>query len=161
MSDTVQTLLSQIARLAETRNLDDVSTRLASLQREINCNRSVTAAKGDQIEIESWPDFLNWWNNNRGQNLTYIFMDTYGGDSEQVTMVKKLVRDAEKHEKDLHEFYLRLRDLASQQTQQAPVDDGQESNPTEGPGPVDVDGAPGLGEDMTEDDSLDEIALDL
>ena len=28
-------------------------------------------------------------------------------------MVKKLVKDAEKHEKDLHEFYMKLRDLAS------------------------------------------------
>lgn len=111
--NTIYAQLRRLARLAETRNLDSVSAKLAAAMREV----TAASSKDSQIEIESWPDFLNWWNNNRGQNLIYIFQDTYGNDAEQVTMVRKLVRDSEKHEKDLHDFYMRLRDMATNNQQ--------------------------------------------
>jgi hypothetical protein len=133
--------------------------------------REVTAAaarqrlatnKADQIEIESWPDFLNWWNNNRGQNLVYIFIDTYGPGSDQVKMVKKLVSGAERHERELHDFYSKLRDLASQKmdTDGDAGGEGDELPPDEGDAGGDVGGAAAVG-DIDEEAALDEIAMGL
>lgn len=161
MHNTVVSFLRKLAAEAERRGLDDISYRIGSSLREIEAEETIrlAASKSESnIEVESWPDFLNWWNNNRGQNLIYIFMDSYGPDSEQVRLVKKLVRDAEKHEKDLHEFYRTLRDLASQKMD---MDPGQSSPPSsdqeedfslESPAEDDSDG---------EVNALDEIALDL
>jgi len=112
---TIKEKLLRLASESEKRGFDDISSKIASILRETRAHGLLLrlAAKSDQIEIDSWPDFLSWWNNNRGQNLSYIFVDTYGANSEQVKLVKRLVKDADKHEKDLHEFYMKLRDLAS------------------------------------------------
>jgi len=162
MHNTVVSFLRKLAAEAERRGLDDISYRIGSSLREIEAEETIrlAASKSESnIEVESWPDFLNWWNNNRGQNLIYIFMDSYGPDSEQVRLVKKLVRDAEKHEKDLHEFYRTLRDLASQkmdmdpgQSSSPPPSDQEEDFSLESPAEDDSDG---------EVNALDEIALDL
>lgn len=150
---SVNTLM-KLASLIEKRGLsDDLSYKMAKAIREVNMAAGIREAKADSnIEVESWPDFLNWWNNNRGQNLVYIFMDTYGPDSKQVSLVKKLVRDAEKHEKDLHEFYRTLRDLASRsmtmEQQQGVSKPNQGNLVTDNMAPQNPD-------------DLDQIALDL
>ena len=162
---SVLTKLAQLAIEAERRNLDDVSFRAGVAMREAvaaAARQRLAANKGDQIEIESWPDFLNWWNNNRGQNLIYIFIDTYGPGSEQVKMVKKLVNAAERHERELHEFYSKLRDLASQKM------DMEEDSP-EAPAPGAEGGDVAVGDAAAaggidgadEEAALDEIALGL
>lgn len=156
---TIKAHIMRLAAYAERRGRDDVSAQLTRVLREVNAEVQRAAAKESNIEVESWPDFLNWWNNNRGQNLIYIFMDQYGGDSEQVRLVKKLVRDAEKHEKDLHEFYRTLRDMASKQMDMDP----------NGGGPTDngMAGGAGAGSEPAatpapdEDAVLDDISLDL
>lgn len=159
-------VLSKLAKLAieaEKRNLDDVSFRACAAMREATAaaaRQHLAANKGDQIEIESWPDFLNWWNNNRGQNLIYIFIDTYGPGSEQVKMVKKLVNAAERHERELHEFYSKLRDMASKQMD---MEEGSPEAPEAGSGAVQpgaVGDAAAAG-DVDEDAALDEIAMGL
>jgi len=156
---TIEAQLMRLAALAERRGLDSVSANLTRTIREHRAETQRTAAKESNIEVESWPDFLNWWNNNRGQNLIYIFMDQYGADSEQVRLVKKLVRDAEKHEKDLHEFYRTLRDLASQQMDMDPNAPGANGGEQAAGGgkeePNAATPAP------SEDSALDDIALDL
>lgn len=148
--------LKLIASGAERRNLDGVSSKLAKVIREVQARSSRLAAKDSTIEVESWPDFLNWWNNNRGQNLVYIFQDSYGQNSEQVSLVKKLVRDADKHEKDLHELYGKLRDLAGKQL-------NPEGNPADKELDLDADDSVVDPEASVEaeDSALDEIALDL
>ena len=158
---TILARLSRLAVEAEARNLDGISYKVHAAMREARCAaaRQRLAAKGDQIEIESWPDFLNWWNNNRGQNLTYIFIDTYGANSEQVKMVKKLVNSAEKHERELHQFYMKLRDMASQQMD---ADGDAGAAPEMGAG----DDAMNVGDDaasaeVDEEAALDEIAMGL
>lgn len=155
MTTTKQKLM-RLAALAERRGLDDTSVAIAKVIREIRAGVARLAAKDSNIEVESWPDFLNWWNNNRGQNLTYIFMDQYGADSEQVRLVKKLVRAAEQHEKDLHEFYLKLRELASQKMDVDPAAEGapdaEAMDPAAGAAPTPA---------PSEDEALNEIALDL
>lgn len=144
--------LMKLAALAERRGLDTVSANIARTIRELRADEQRTAAKESNIEVESWPDFLNWWNNNRGQNLIYIFMDQYGPDSEQVRLVKRLVRDAEKHEKDLHEFYRTLRDLASQKMDMDPaaVDNSAQAPAAQVKTP-----------EASEDEALGDISLDL
>lgn len=163
MDMDIEATLRKLAAAAERRGQDNVSALIARTIREHRAAGIRVAAKESNIEVESWPDFLNWWNNNRGQNLIYIFIDQYGGDSDQVKLVKKLVRDAEKHEKDLHEFYRTLRDLASQKMDMDP-------NAPQGGGAPGAGGgadAPDLGGDEpeadvpSEDDTLNEIALDL
>lgn len=162
--------LLHLAAQAERRNLDGVSARLASALRELNAASLLEAAssKESKIEIESWPDFLNWWNNNRGQNLVYIFMDSYGHNAEQVQLVKKLVNAADKHEKDLHEFYMKLRDMS--QVPRAPGAAAPGAEPAldaEESALDDADmadaGAADLGDDVDVDDTaaLDELASDL
>jgi len=156
-------VFSKLARLAieaERRNLDGISFRAGVAMREAtaSASRQLLATKGDQIEIESWPDFLNWWNNNRGQNLVYIFIDTYGPGSEQVKMVKKLVNSAEKHERELHEFYSKLRDMAGKQMD---MDEGSPEPPPPGSGgPAAVGDAASAGA-VDEEAALDEIAMGL
>jgi len=156
--------LMRLAAAAERRNLDDVSAHIGRAIREIRANDARLAAKESNIEVESWPDFLNWWNNNRGQNLVYIFQDSYGPNSEQVRLVKKLVRDAEKHEKDLHEFYRKLRDLAGQQLNMenggAAPDGGGELDLENVSAPKSPAPAPGAAE-AAEDSALDDLSLDL
>lgn len=158
MSDNIHSKLAKLARAVESRNLDEVSYQIGIAMREAQASATykLVAAKGDQIEIESWPDFLNWWNNNRGQNLTYIFIDTYGANSEQVRLVKKLVSAAEKHERDLHGFYTKLRDMASQNMD---VDDSNNSD-SPAPGTPDVGVGGGEAAAVDEEAALDEIALD-
>lgn len=160
MTNTVLSKLAHIAIEAERRNLDHVSFKAGVAMREARASvarRRLAANKSDQIEIESWPDFLNWWNNNRGQNLTYIFIDTYGANSDQVKMVKKLVNAAERHEKELHEFYSKLRDMASEKMemddQAPPPGGGADISP-------DVGGAASAG-GIDEEAALDEIAMGL
>jgi len=155
---TIEAQLMRLAALAERRGLDGVSATLTRTIREHRAEIQRTAAKESNIEVESWPDFLNWWNNNRGQNLIYIFMDQYGADSEQVRLVKKLVRDAEKHEKDLHEFYRTLRDLASQQMDMDPNAPGANGGEHAGGGKEEPNAATPA---PSEDSALDDIALDL
>ena len=149
---TVKEKLLLLATEAERRGMDNISAGIASLLREASAHdlRLRIAAKSDQIEIDSWPDFLGWWNNNRGQNLSYIFVDTYGPNSEQVRLVKKLVKDAEKHEKDLHEFYMKLRDLASSNNLPGGGDDEDKDSLSLSPG----DGK-GEGDDTKEGDVPD------
>lgn len=157
----IEAHLKKLAAVSERRGLDNVSAGIAKTLRELSAGSLREAAKESNIEVESWPDFLNWWNNNRGQNLIYIFMDQYGADSEQVRLVKKLVRDAEKHEKDLHEFYRTLRDLASQKMD---MDPGAAGGGPGGPGPDDLGGdeeGPASAPIPSEDETLNEIALDL
>lgn len=162
MSNTILSKLAKLAVEAERRGLSEISFKTGVSMRETLAAeaRKLHAAKGDQIEIESWPDFLNWWNNNRGQNLTYIFIDTYGANSEQVKMVKKLVNSAEKHERELHEFYMKLRDMASQQLDvedPTALGEGEEGG---GAGAGEVgDSAAASG--MDEEAALDEIAMNL
>lgn len=162
----IESRLMQLAAAAEKRNLDGVSASLGRAIREVRASFARLAAKESNIEVESWPDFLNWWNNNRGQNLVYIFQDSYGPDSEQVKMVKKLTRDAEKHEKDLHEFYRALRDIASQQMEgggtgaaDAQVTELDLEKPQAGAQAPAVEDAPPASED--EDAALDDLSLDL
>jgi hypothetical protein len=147
--------LLRLAAQAESRNLDGVSARIAAAIRELNAAslREAASSKESKIEIESWPDFLNWWNNNRGQNLVYIFMDSYGHGAEQVQMVKKLVNAAEKHEKDLHEFYMKLRDMT-----QAP---GAPGGAPAAPGADAAPAAPAADEPALDDAGLDEDAGDM
>ncbi len=153
----IEANLMKMAAVAERRGLDSVSAGITRALRELRASSIREAAKESNIEVESWPDFLNWWNNNRGQNLIYIFMDQYGPDSEQVRLVKKLVRDAEKHEKDLHEFYRTLRDIASQKMDMDPSAAGGQELPPEG----EEEAAPAATPTPSEDETLDEIALDL
>lgn len=155
--------LRKLAAVSERRGLDDVSASIARTIREMRASAIREAAKESNIEVESWPDFLNWWNNNRGQNLIYIFMDQYGADSEQVRLVKKLVRDAEKHEKDLHEFYRTLRDLASQKMDMDPAAAGGGGAGAGGPaaGGMDEEEDAAPTPAPPEDETLNEIALDL
>ena len=169
MNETVKNLEARLMRLAaaaEKRNLDEVSAQIGQAIREVRASYARLAAKDSNIEVESWPDFLNWWNNNRGQNLVYIFQDSYGPDSEQVRLVKKLVRDAEKHEKDLHEFYRTLRDLAGQQMEGgggAQVRELDLEKPAGGAGaaaPPPAAAAPG-GAAEAEDEALGDLSLDL
>jgi hypothetical protein len=160
----IEAHLRKLAAVSERRGLDDVSANIARAIREHRAGLIREAAKESNIEVESWPDFLNWWNNNRGQNLIYIFMDQYGADSEQVRLVKKLVRDAEKHEKDLHEFYRTLRDLASQQMDMDPAAAGGAGGAGGGAaaaGGAEKDEAAAPTPAPSEDETLNEIALDL
>lgn len=156
--------LKHIASDAERRNLDGVSAKIAGVIREVSARSTRLAAKDSTIEVESWPDFLNWWNNNRGQNLVYIFQDSYGNNTEQVRLVKKLVRDAEKHEKDLHELYNKLRDMASQRPNLEGAEGGPELDidapPAPPPQEEDEEVDPAQAEEA-EDSALDEISLDL
>lgn len=161
--DNIESQLMRLAAAAERRGLDGVSANLARAIRELHAQNTRTAAKESNIEVESWPDFLNWWNNNRGQNLIYIFMDQYGADSEQVRLVKRLVRDAEKHEKDLHEFYRKLRDLASAKMDMDPNNPGAKepaAGAEAGAAPPAEEPAAGAAA-PSEDETLNEIALDL
>lgn len=162
--NNVLTKLARLACEAERRNLDQVSFRAGAAMREARAaatRQHLAANKADQIEIESWPDFLNWWNNNRGQNLIYIFIDTYGPNSEQVKMVKKLVSAAERHERDLHEFYSKLRDLASEQMDMEPGS-GEVPSPAGGAEPKETDvGDAAAAGGLDEEAALDEIALGL
>jgi len=160
MHNILVPFLKNLAAEAERRGQDAISYRIGAFLREVHANETIRlAAKSESnIEVESWPDFLNWWNNNRGQNLIYIFMDSYGHDSEQVKLVKKLVRDAEKHEKDLHEFYRTLRDLASQKMD---MDPGRQGPPSNAEPEIEEDGLDSLDGRDGEVNALDEIALDL
>lgn len=158
---TTKDRLMKIAAAAELRGLDGISARIAHALREMTAASSRLAGKESNIEVESWPDFLNWWNNNRGQNLVYIFMDTYGTDSKQVALVKKMVRDAEKHEKDLHEFYRTLRDQASRSMDMDPNKPEADLSASD-TSDTSVDELPDVdNEAETPDESLEDIALDL
>jgi hypothetical protein len=159
--DNIESQLMRLAAVAERRGLDGVSAKVAQAIRELHAQDTRTAAKESNIEVESWPDFLNWWNNNRGQNLIYIFMDQYGADSEQVKLVKRLVRDAEKHEKDLHEFYRKLRDLASAQMDMDPNSPNAKTPAAAGGTGGATPAAEPEAAVPSEDETLNEIALDL
>ena len=158
MSNKILSGLMKLASECERRGQDDLSYSATAIAREVRANlqRQRHAAKGDQIEIESWPDFLNWWNNNRGQNLAYIFIDTYGADSEQVKMVKKLISSAEKHERELHEFYMKLRDMAANRIDPEGNSDMSTEEGQDSPDPSDA-----TDPSLSEEDALDNIALEL
>lgn len=103
--------LLKLAVAFEAKDLHEESVKIAALIREINAANS----KDSDVEISSWPDFLNWWNNNRGQALSYIFIDTYGDNSEEAQEVIKLIQESNALEEHLHGFYMKLRRKAQQQ----------------------------------------------
>src|SRR5690606_13991911 len=92
----------------ESAGLHAEATKIPKIIREINA----ASSKDSDLEISSWPDFLGWWNNNRGQALSYIFIDTYGEGSEEAKEVQKLIQESNALEEHLHGFYMRLRKKA-------------------------------------------------
>lgn len=170
MSSKLIQKIQKLAASAERRNQDKLAFRLVAVAREVSASSSriLKAAKGEEIEVESWPDFLSWWNNNRGQNLVYIFIDTYGDDSEQVSKVRSLVDEASAHEKTLHEFYMWLRSSGQGDDSGLPLDEGDSDLPAEEP-PMEEDPMRepeedlDLGDEGAEDteDELAALAADL
>ena len=110
MADDIVTQLLRVATIAEDRGLHEVSAEIAGILREIN---AAPAAKSG-VSIENWPDFSRWWESNRGQNLEFIFVDTYGEDSEEVKLVRELLKKADEYEKTLHGFYMTLKNKQQQ-----------------------------------------------
>ena len=112
-------MISKLLKLAvalEEQGFYEHSEKIPQLNREINAANS----KESEVEISSWADFLGWWNSNRGQALSFIFIDTYGEDSEEAQEVQKLIEEANALEQHLHSFYMSLRKKA-QAAQQAPA----------------------------------------
>jgi hypothetical protein len=103
--------LYKLAAALESSGCHDESAIVARLIREVNAAPS----KDSDVEISSWPDFLGWWNNNRGQALSYIFIDTYGENSEEAQEVIKLIQESNALEEHLHKFYMKLRSKAQSQ----------------------------------------------
>lgn len=108
--------LLKLAVELEDQGFHEYSAKIPQLIREINA----AASKESEVEISSWPDFLGWWNSNRGQSLSYIFVDTYGEDSEEAQEVQKLIDESNALEQHLHAFYMSLRNKAVAQQQQQP-----------------------------------------
>jgi hypothetical protein len=103
--------LQKLAIAFEAEGRHDESFKITALVRELNAANS----KDSDIEISSWADFLGWWNNNRGQALSYVFIDTYGDSSEEAHEVTKLIQESNALEEHLHSFYMKLRRKAQQQ----------------------------------------------
>lgn len=103
--------LYKLAAALEAADCHEESAVIARLIREVNAAPS----KDSDVEISSWPDFLDWWNNNRGQALSYIFIDTYGEHSEEAQEVIKLIQESNALEEHLHSFYMKLRQKAQSQ----------------------------------------------
>jgi len=108
----IYTKLAKLGQKLEDKN-GDLSLRVSRVLREINA----APAKAEGIEITDWNSFLTWWGNNRGQNLKYIFIDTFGSDSDEAKKVTDLLKEADRHEANLHAFYMFLRNKAKQQKQ--------------------------------------------
>jgi hypothetical protein len=100
--------LLKLAGLLEAQGFYEESGKIPGLIREL----TAAASKDSDVEISSWPDFLGWWNNNRGQSLSYIFIDTYGEDSEEAQEVQQLIQESNALEQHLHAFYMSLRKKA-------------------------------------------------
>lgn len=98
----------KLAVALEAEGYHEESGKIPSLIREL----TAAASKDSDVEISSWPDFLGWWNNNRGQALSYIFIDTYGEDSEEAQEVQNLIQESNALEQHLHAFYMSLRKKA-------------------------------------------------
>jgi geranylgeranyl pyrophosphate synthase len=109
--------LYKLAIALEAQEMHDESVKIGRLIREINAAPS----KDSDVEISSWPDFLGWWNNNRGQALSYIFIDTYGENSEEAQEVIKLIQESNALEEHLHKFYMQLRQKAQQSAAPGPA----------------------------------------
>lgn len=103
--------LLKLGTILENGGKNDLSLRISKVVREINA----APAKAEGIEITDWNSFLTWWGNNRGQNLKYIFIDTFGADSDEAKKVSDLLKEADRHEANLHSFYMFLRNKAKQQ----------------------------------------------
>lgn len=109
--------LLKLAIALEAKGYHTESGKIPQLIREINA----ASNKDSDVEISSWPDFLGWWNNNRGQALSYIFIDTYGDDSEEAHEVQKLIQESNALEQHLHTFYMSLRKKAQAPAAGAPM----------------------------------------
>ena len=109
--------LLKLAIALEAKGYHAESAKIPQLIREINA----ASNKDSDVEISSWPDFLGWWNNNRGQALSYIFIDTYGDDSEEAHEVQKLIQESNALEQHLHSFYMSLRKKAQAPAAGAPA----------------------------------------
>lgn len=154
--------VQKVVKLAETcekKGFDDESFELVRLARELN----VTAApKDSDVEIASWPDFLTWFQSNRGQALTYVFIDTYGEESQEAQQIKQLVDEANAHEAALHEFYMNLRNKSREATPPPvaapppPVEPAAEAPAAEEPAAeeeeLDLEGLEGLGTETEEEE---------
>lgn len=143
--DTELKMIDKLYKLAqrfEAQELHEESAQVAKIIREINA----ASSKDSDVEISSWPDFLGWWNNNRGQALSYIFIDTYGEHSEEAQEVAKLIEESNQLESHLHDFYMQLRKKAQQAAAPSPA--------AVAPAAPVEDSSDDL-EDMTADDSLD------
>jgi len=103
--------LLKLGVILEEKGKEDLSLRLSRVVREINA----APAKSEGIEISNWGDFLSWWGNNRGQNLKFIFIDTFGENSDEAKKVSELLAEADTHEANLHSFYMFLRNKAKKQ----------------------------------------------
>lgn len=134
MSADVIQKLQKLGALLEAKDLHEFSGRIPHFIREINA----APARESGVEISDWNSFLDWWGKNRGQNLKYVFIDTFGEKSEEVQQVSDLITAADKHEADLHAFYMLLRSKAKEQAkapqkeEEAPV---LKQEPEEAPEP--------------------------
>lgn len=107
--------LKRLAVALEKAERHDEAAKVAELIREVNAAKSSES----DVEISSWVEFLGWWTENRGQSLSYVFIDTYGEDSPEAKAVAQLIKESNDHEKNLHNFYLDLRRKAQSQGQPA------------------------------------------
>jgi len=132
------------AERLEAKGFDTEAFRFVQLIREANIASTFSqkileaAPKESEVEITSWPDFLSWFQTNRGQNLVYVFIDTYGAESPEAQQIASLVEESNKHESALHQFYMDLRNKAKaasepQQQQQVVPPPAQVVEPTAEP----------------------------
>lgn len=115
MSEDKRTLksLALVARKAESLGLHDVAFQMHKAYRAASV---LVEGAATEVELDSWTEFETWFSRNRSQGLEFVFADRYGEGAEQTRMVKTLLEGYDVLERQLHEFYLLLKEAEAPQT---------------------------------------------
>lgn len=90
------------SRAVDTKN-PELAFKLSQLARSIRI-----AAKQD-VKLESWDDFVSWWNQNRSQGLLFSLIDALGDQNPVIGLLKQIMSEQDALERKLHDAYMQLK----------------------------------------------------
>jgi len=115
---------------AESKNDHKLAYRLMQVGRQIS------AAKTDEIDLESWDSFYAWWNENRSEQLLYSISDALGEQNPAVAHLAEILEKQEEIDAQLHAVYMGLKGAgqAGEQAAEGELDNLEEDfiDPAEG-----------------------------
>lgn len=109
--------LKAVALQLEAEGRYDLARQIVRAEKQA---RLLTGAS-DEVQLDSWSAFENWFLKNRSQGLEFVAEDKWGANSSQAKAFKDILEAYDLCERKLHELYVMLRGDAEAQPEEEEV----------------------------------------